>query len=236
MLDAAAWVTTLSAVEAERVVARMPELAGRVSYIPSGLRPPEVLPTPLPARPLLLCIGRLIRDKGFDVALRAFKRAAASLPGARLRIAGDGPERGALEQLVVELDLSDRVEFLGWVTPGMIPDLINQASAVLLPSRREGLSMAGIQAAQMARPLIASRVGGLPEVVAEGETGLLVPPDNVEALAAALRVILLEPERAAAMGQAARRRALSQFAFEGMVDAYDALYARWEHKTHESPG
>jgi glycosyltransferase involved in cell wall biosynthesis len=110
------------------------------------------------------------------------------------------------------------------VQPEEVPALISQATAVVLPSQLEGLPLVGIETAQLRRALLATRVGGLPELVLDGETGFLSEPGDVAALAAAMDVVLANPERARAMGLAAQRHALEVFSFDGMVDAYDQLY------------
>jgi glycogen(starch) synthase len=93
-----------------------------------------------------------------------------------------------------------------------------------MPSRREGLPLVAIQAAQMARPVIAARVGGLPEIVADGETGILVDPEDSAALANAIEFLIEHPEKAAQMGQMARRRAESEFSWTRYLNEVDALY------------
>src|SRR5206468_1041812 len=109
------------------------------------------------------CLGRLIPAKGFDLAITAFSLLVERFPNARLVIAGDGPARSTLEAQVASLKIRNTVEFTGWIAPDQVPDLINTATMVLMPSRREGLPLVGIEAALMRRPLIATRVGGLPE-------------------------------------------------------------------------
>jgi glycogen(starch) synthase len=217
-------VTTVARVEVERLVQLEPRLEGRVSYVYNTLKPPAVEPAPLPAAPRLLALGRLVPQKSFEVALCAFARVAPTYPDARLIVAGDGPERTKLENLAAELGIEDSIEFRGWVQPEEVPALINQVTAVVLPSQLEGLPLVGIETAQLRRALLATRVGGLPELVLDGETGFLSEPGDVVALAAAMDVVLANPERARAVGLAAQQHALEVFSFDGMVDAYDQLY------------
>jgi glycogen(starch) synthase len=147
-----------------------------------------------------------------------------------LTIAGDGIERRALEQQAAELDLAGVVDFIGWVAPDKVPELINTATIILMPSRWEGFGLVALQAALMARPVIAGRVGGLPEVVVHEQTGLLVESENSRALAQAMIFLLTQPSQAARMGQAARERAQELFSRERCVNAYDALYRKLGQK------
>ena len=104
--------------------------------------------------------------------------------------------------------------------------MLNSATVVVMPSRTEGLPIVALQAALMARPIVATRVGGLPEAVLHQETGLLVERGDSKALAEAIAALLAHPEMGSTMGQAARHRAQKLFNLERCVDAYDALYRR----------
>ena len=174
--------------------------------------------------PLLLCVGRLVHDKGFDVALQGFALLAERFPDVRLAIAGDGPQRGVLEAEAEALGVGERVQFMGWLGSQSVLSVMATASVVLMPSRREGLPLVAIQAAQMARPVIAADVGGLPEVVAHGVTGLVVPPEDSGALAQAVGWVLENAEAAEEMGRAARTRASVLFSWDRYVNVADALY------------
>ena len=139
-------------------------------------------------------------------------------------IAGDGPERTKLEQQIEELGLSGQVECVGWVAPDQIPALINSVTAILMPSRFEGLPLVALQAAMMGRPIVGTRVGGIPEVVVHQETGLLVESEDPSALAAAVASLLANPEIAVQMGCAGRRRVQETFSWEKCVGGYEDLY------------
>ena len=147
-------------------------------------------------------------------------------PALRLVIAGDGPARSALERQAKALGVADAVEFRGWVSPEEIPRLLQSASVVVMPSRdHELFGLVALQAAQMARPIVASALGGLQEVVDDGVTGMLVAPDDEDALTNAVGALLDDPALAVVMGAAARRRAVTGFVWERFVDAYEAVYA-----------
>jgi glycogen(starch) synthase len=224
-LSSAGWI--VACAEAVLAQARQvaPAIARRASVIRNAVAAPAVAPGPLPfAPPRLLCLGRLVPAKGHDVALTAFAALRPRFPALRLALAGDGAARPALERQAAALGIADAVDFLGWVDPAAVPALLNSATVVVLPSRREGLPLAAVQAALMARPLVAARVGGLPEVVVDGETGLLVDPDDAPGLAAAIARLLARPADAARLGGAARARAGDVLGWKRCVDAYEALY------------
>ena len=182
---------------------------------PWGVNPPD--PVPVEAC-VLLAIGRLVPQKGIDVALRALP----DVPGAWLVVLGEGPERARLEALAAELGVADRV----WL-PGRVPDVaawLRRASLLVHPARWEGFGLALLEAMLAGLPVVAARISSVPEVVVDGETGLLVPPENPAALAAAIRRVLREP---AAYGEAGLARARAEFSVERMarrtLDLYRSL-------------
>lgn len=226
-LRGADWVTCVSAASLASACAVVPEIRGRSSVIYKGPLPPVVSPLPLPFRePQLLCVGRLVPVKGFDIAVRAFARVLTRFPDAHLVIAGDGTAREELERLASEIGVRARVSFRGWVDPGDVPALMNAATLVMISSRHEGLPQVALESGLMARPVVATCVGGLPEAIIHERTGLLVEPENAAALADGVAALLGAPERAVQLGQAARKRVLDVFGWERYVDAYDALYRR----------
>jgi glycogen(starch) synthase len=226
-LKMAGWVSCVSGSVLAEARELAPEIAPCSSVVYNGLEVPGLAPAPLGFEaPRLLCLGRLAEEKGFDLALKAFALIADRFPNARLVMAGDGPMRSPLENLAAELGLKRSVEFVGWVPPENVPELLNDATVVLMPSHREGLPSVALEAALMRRPVVATRVGGLPEAVAHQQTGLLVDDGNPEAFAGAIRLLLEEPQTARAFGDAARRRAQELFSFQRYVDAYDELYQK----------
>jgi glycogen synthase len=225
-LRAANWVTCVSNAVFAHWRQLVPEIAAYSSVVYNGLVPPALSPEPLPTDPpRLLCLGRLHPDKCFDLALKAFASVRDRFPRAHLVIAGDGDERPVLERQVADMGL-DNVEFVGWVAPGKIFELMSAATIVIVPSRYEGLPTVALEAGMMARPVVATRVGGVPEIVVDQETGLLVDPGDWRALAAAIEFLLARPESATEFGQAARRRIQRLFNFERYIDGYDALYRK----------
>jgi glycosyltransferase involved in cell wall biosynthesis len=155
----------------------------------------------------LLFVGRLRIRKGVEVLLEALAELARRGRGTPpLLIAGDGEHRGALERKTAELGLGERVRFLGRRGAADVQRLLRQARALVVPSIYEGMPLVVLEAMEAALPVVASRVSGIPEVVMDGETGWLVPPEDPEALAAALEELLADPEEARRRGEAGRRR------------------------------
>ncbi len=210
-----------------RLTERAPELAPRLRFLPNSLPFPDLLPTSLPLDPpTILTYGRLVSEKGFDTALRAFQSIAAHPSRPRLTVAGDGPERAALEALAASLGISDQVTFNGWQPPGKVAELINQSTLVLVPSRwPELFGLVALEAAQLGRPVISTRSGGLVDIVVDHETGRLVPIDDAVAMAEALFQLLSDPDTLIRMGTRARERAVQHFDFGRFLDRHLELYA-----------
>ena len=225
----AAWTVAVSEAMLDDVLRLVPEISGRSSVIHNSIDEPEMQPSPLPFDPpQLLCLGRVVREKGFDIAIDAFSRMKRErFPGIRLVIAGDGPAREELEVQAAALDLSDSVIFTGWVQPDDVPALIDSATVMIVPSRwREAFGNVAVQAMQMGRPVIAADVGGIPEIVAEGITGYIVPSESPDILARTMERLLVERETAVRLGAAGRARAVKDFPFERHVDEHEQLYRR----------
>jgi glycogen(starch) synthase len=227
ILNSADWVTGCSAAIIDHGRRLVPDIIHRSSIIYNGLSLPPVDPEPLPTdQPQLLYLGRLVPEKGIDLALKAFAAITNRFPRARLVIAGDGPARSELEQQALIQGISDGVYFMGWVDPKTVTSLLNKATIVIMPSRSESLPLVALEAALMARPVVATRVGGLPEVVLQEQTGLLVDNESSGALAEAIAYLLDHPKAATQMGQAARQRARDVFSWERCVNSYAAIYRK----------
>jgi glycogen(starch) synthase len=227
LLRTADWVTACSASVLTHARRLIPEILPCSSLIYNAIEAPNFDPQPISFDPpRLLCLGRLVAEKGFDLALSAFATVRDRFPGARLVIAGDGSERERLQQQMIRLELANFVEFAGRVPPETAAHLIDASTLVLIPSRLEGFCLVALEAAWMARPVVATRIGGLPEVVVHEQTGLLVESENSRALAEAIAHLLDHPATARKLGQAARSRAREIFSWEHCVGAYDALYQK----------
>jgi glycosyltransferase involved in cell wall biosynthesis len=146
-------------------------------------------------------------------------------PDARLDIAGRGVLEHGLKDLTRELDLGDAVRFLGHVTP--VQRAIEHSLAVVVPSLGEGFGMVALEAMERARPVIAASIGGLEDLVREGETGLLVAPGDAASLAEAMLRVANDPEWARAMGRAARQRAVERFPEDRCTERTEEVYRFW---------
>lgn len=223
-LEHAHWVAACSRSLLSEASAAVPAIAGRASVVFNGLDAPPLPPGPLPAEPRVLCVGDVAPHKGFDLAVRALPLLLHRFPTLRLVVAGAGPSSGALARLAAREGVRDAVELLGAVGHVEVPRLMNAASVVAIPSRRESFSLVALEAALMARPVVAARVGGLPEIVAHAETGFLVEPESSPALASAIGTLLASPAAAMRLGCEARRRAQRHFGLQRQVDAYRHLH------------
>jgi glycosyltransferase involved in cell wall biosynthesis len=208
-----------AAREVEEMIGLEP---GSVETIYNGVPDLPANPVTRPVEgPVVGAAGRLVHQKGFDLLLRA----VASLPiEATCVLVGDGPERDSLEQLAESLGLKDRLIVIGWTD--RVRDQLASLDVVALPSRFEGFPLVAIEAMLVRRPLVVSRVQSLPEAVADGVTGIVIPPEDVEALASALLELLNDPGGRKGMGERGRARALERFTSTAMARSYEALYHR----------
>lgn len=181
---------------------------------PVGMGPAERLA----AGPVIGAVGRLDRQKGFDVLLDAI----VSLPGANLVIVGGGGERDALERQARELGVSSRVVITGWRDDAR--SLLGGFDVFALPSRYEGFPLVVLEAMQAGVPVVATDVGSVSEAVTDSETGLLVPPDDPTALAAALASMLDDDPLRQRLAENGRTLALGRFEAMTMARAYERLY------------
>jgi glycosyltransferase involved in cell wall biosynthesis len=159
----------------------------------------------------------LAPEKGYDVLIRAM----TELPGCCLVLLGEGPERARLTKLARQLGVEDRVELAGWI-PSPWTDHF-RFDVIAVPSSFEGFGLVAVEALLAGIPVVASRVGGLAEIVHDGETGLLVEPGDPSALAHALRELLIDPARRDVMGRRGRDDALQRFTPAAMASAYEAF-------------
>ena len=141
---------------------------------------------------------------------------------ARLRLAGDGPELGPCLELARKLKVEDRIDALGEVTE--VESVLADADLLLQPSGTEAFGLAALEAMACGVPVVGYRVGGLPEVVVDGETGFLVPFKDVKALAGRARELLADPTRLAAFGEASRRRATETFSRARSIEQHEQIY------------
>jgi len=206
-----------------------PSVEGRLRVIPNGVDPGPFAGAPAHRheRPYVFAAGRLTRQKGFDVLLDAVARVDAVRRGdVDVLVAGDGPEQRSLDAGVRARGLEARVGWLGSVDAAAIASLHRGAALVAVPSRWEGLPLVCLEAMASGRAVVASNVDGIPDAVVDGETGLLVPPDDAAALATALDTLLRDAPRRDALGAAGQARVRTAFAWPLVARRYlDLLHA-----------
>lgn len=177
------------------------------------------------SEPLVVCPRRLVHKNGVDVLLDAWPE-VTRLTGATLVVCGIGEEQRALEQRAERLGCGDAIQFYGLVDHLLMPAILSSADLVVVPSRVEATSLAALEALACQRPVVASNVGGLPEVVDEA-VGRLVPSESPAALAAAIVGLLRLPrEEREAMGRLARQRVVERWSLGQFLDAHEAVYER----------
>jgi glycosyltransferase involved in cell wall biosynthesis len=225
-LQAADRVTVGSSFLQAEVAVDWPRLACRV--LPLGVDTTRFSPGPvaesaprLPGRLRILHVGSLVPVKDHATLLRAFARVSQRQPEAQLSIVGDGPLRGRLEALVVELGISGLVSFLGTVPHGDLPDLYRQADLLVLSSRFESQAMVVLEAAACGVPSVGAAVGSLPELQ---DGSRAVPPGNPEALAMALQELLADSDARRSMGARALAKVHERFSLDVAVSRLRALY------------
>jgi starch synthase len=238
-VESAAAVVAVSAGMRDDVLAAYPAVSpDRVRVIRNGIDTAEYAPDPAtdvlakyavdPARPTVIFVGRITRQKGVPVLLRA---AAALDPAAQLVLCAGQPDTPELAAEVEALVAGLRSARSGviWI-PEMLPkraviQLLTHATVFACPSLYEPLGIVNLEAMACGTAVVGSAVGGIPEVVSDGETGLLVPPDDADALAAALNALVRDPARADALGRAGRDRAVAEFGWQAVAAQTAALYA-----------
>ena len=174
-------------------------------------------------RPTAISVSRLSPEKDLSTLLRAVTRVIREVPEFRLLIVGDGPDRGALEELARERELTQHVEFLGERSD--VPELLATAGFFVSSSLTEGISLTLLEAAAVGLPIVATSVGGNPEIVLHGKTGRIVPPDNPGYLAQAMIQTCRDRDAWQVMGELGRQRVEQHFEIRRMVRDYEALYS-----------
>jgi starch synthase len=238
-VESAAAVVAVSAGMRDDVLGAYPAVSpDRVRVIRNGIDTAEYAPDPAtdvldaygvaPGRPSVIFVGRITRQKGVPVLLRA---AAALDPAAQLVLCAGQPDTPELAAEVEALVADLRAARSGviWI-PEMLPkraviQLLSHATVFACPSLYEPLGIVNLEAMACGTAVVASAVGGIPEVVSDGETGLLVRPDDPGALAGALNALIADPARATALGRAGRQRAVAEFGWQAVAAQTAALYA-----------
>jgi glycosyltransferase involved in cell wall biosynthesis len=173
--------------------------------------------------PYFMYAGMLIYLKGIQDLIRAMHAVLQQHPQIKLVIAGKGVEEQKLRSLALELGITEHVMFAGHLDQSMLADYMKNCLALILPSLTEGLPRVVIEAQMLGKPVIASQVGGIPEIIADGETGFLVEPQDWQSLARAMLKIIENPALAERMGSAAQTRVREKFNCQNYYTAYHAM-------------
>jgi len=202
---------------------------GSLLMIPNAVDLKRFTPRPIGARepgaPMTVAyVGRIRPVKGVKVLVDAWPKVMQGGADARLLIAGDGAEREGLEQTIRDAGVGDSVEFMGFISD--VPGVLLRADIYVQPSYQEGLPNAVLEAMSMGLPIVATRVSGNEDVVADGDNGLLVPPGDPDALAAALRKLVADPALAARMGRRSSEIVESRFSLVAVMNQLRDAYRR----------
>lgn len=205
----------------------------RITVVPMPMDD-VVVPAPVPGTGTsrLLFVGRLVERKGAEFALRALASLRATGRVATLTIVGDGPERSSLETLAGELAVGNATSFTGLLPPDAVVGWYARSDVLLLPAitdwkgEQEGFGMVLIEAMRAGLPVVASRSGGITDVVRDEETGLLVPERDTPALAAAIARLIDSPPLARRLGEAGRAAVKERFAPDTVARVFEGVYRR----------
>ncbi|MFH1417239.1 MAG: glycosyltransferase [Planctomycetota bacterium] len=240
LLDVAtAWLPTHTIAVSEAVkrdcVERLRMNADRVTVIHTGIDPPPERDAAAaeslrrawgvsPGEPLIVTVARLSYEKGIDTLIDAAAILRETHPGARVVVAGDGPDQGELEERIRRRGVSDMVRLAGFHAD--VWPVFWAADVVCMPSKSEGMPNVLLEAMAAGCPVVATNVGGVPEAISSGENGLLVEPENAAALASALASLIDDAPMAQRLAREARRTVEQRFLARDVVGRYAALYER----------
>jgi len=231
VLHRCAAVTATSNHLRDVTVSVSPEISQKLSIIPFGvdiktLSRAEGM-SHLPNEPVKLCYIKSHRPVyGPDTLLKALSLIDRRTTPLHLTMAGSGPLTNELRNMVSKLGIASSVEFAGQLAPEDVYRLIERSHVVVMPSRQESFGVAALEASACGRPVIASRVGGVPEVVLDGETGILVPPNDVDALAGAIKTLADDAAMRERLGNAGRDFVKKNYSWDRSLDMMCELYDR----------
>ncbi|HET6584124.1 MAG TPA: glycosyltransferase family 4 protein, partial [Nannocystaceae bacterium] len=193
--------------------------------IPNGVAPEfaAIERRPDAARGPIVCFGRMTSEKGPMLVLEAIARLGD--PSVRVVFVGRGPEQARVRERARTLGAGDRIATIDWLEPVALAEQLAAAAIVVLPSREESFGNAMVEAMASGAPLVTTRVGSIPELLADGVHADLVPVDDVAALTAAIARLRREPARAEALGRAARAHVAASYSWDATARAFEAIYA-----------
>lgn len=225
-LDRAEFVACISAYARGKAMAHLPEAAhGKLHIIHCGVAPTRYADAPPPSGKGLLFVGRLAEVKGVPLLLEAFRRLRPDHPDAMLTIVGDGELREALEAEAKDLA---NVRFTGAIGQADVAEELAKSALFILPSRAEGVPVVLMEAMASGRPVVATRITGVPELVEDGVSGVLIEPGDVDALTAAIEALLRDRDRAIRLGEAGRAKVAADFDVQGEARRLGALFAAYD--------
>jgi glycosyltransferase involved in cell wall biosynthesis len=200
-----------------------------VLFLPNGIRAPGAIGGDVRAElgipaaaPVVGAVGVLRPEKAIEVLLEAVALLAPELPGLRALVVGNGPERERLESLAAELGVSEQVVFTGVRTD--VPDILRALDVAVCCSDYEGSPISVLEYMEAAKPIVATRVGGVPDLIDDGVHGVLVEPRDPSALAAAVAGVFRDRAAAEEMGARARERRRAEFELDVMIERLEGLY------------
>jgi glycosyltransferase involved in cell wall biosynthesis len=236
VLKNATHITATSEFLEKAAVGFNPIVTRKISVIPFGVEvPDEIEPLP-PHRPFKLCFIKSLRPKyGPDILLSAVNEVKKQIADIQLTMAGDGPMKERLEWIIKELELESNVTLAGFVPNQKVYNLIRQHHAMVMPSimDSESFGVAAIEAGACGRPVIASRVGGVPEVIVDSRTGLLVPPKDHLALAQAIIKLASDINLCDKMGREGYEFVRQHYQWAKSLDLMCELYERVIHDSRQ---
>jgi glycosyltransferase involved in cell wall biosynthesis len=181
-------------------------------------------PSPDPPGPLVGFVGRLSAEKGAIEFVRTAAAVAGERPDCRFLVAGEGPLEPEMRRLAGELGLDGRMTFAGLLDPLSLRRAYAGMTLLLISSHTEGLPFSLLEAMSMEVPVVATRVGGIPEAIEDGRTGILVPSCDIGAMARGVFAVLGDPSRGAALAAAARRKVEESFSLEAVARRWESVY------------
>jgi glycosyltransferase involved in cell wall biosynthesis len=204
-----------------------PPAANKITVIPFGVDTPEKVPDFPAFGPIRLCYLKMHRAVyGPDTLIEALSIVKQSLPDIQLSMAGSGEMTGQLKAMVDERGLNENVSFCGFIDHSRVMSFIAQHHFMVMPSLSESFGVAVLEAGACGRAAVSTRVGGIPEVVKDGETGILVPPGDVKALARAILTLAQDTDKCRRMGEASRVFVEKEYRWQRSLDLMSGLYDR----------
>ncbi len=235
LLKRASWITATSDYLRRVTVRLQPGATEKISVIPFGVSVPET-PAPHPeTKPVRICFLKAHRPvSGPDFLIKAMREVVRVMPKIQLSMAGDGEMTPKLRRMVQKYGLSENVRFIGRLDNNQISSFLQQHHFMVMPSRQESFGVAALEAAAYGRPTVASNVGGIPEVIRNGETGVLVPSENVGSLSKAIIKLAQDSDLRNRMGMAGYEFVKQNYPWEKSLDMMAALYERLIDENREN--